>query len=255
MTTQKTPEEIKILEEGGKILAAVLNEVASKAVPGISAKELDEFAYKLIEKFGGKPSFLKYKPRGCRSAYPASLCVSVNEEVVHGIPTAEKILKDGDIAGLDLGLEYKGLFTDMALTVGVGKISEEAEKIINTAKEALFRGIDVLKEGARLGDYGFVVKDFAKKNGFSVVENLVGHGVGYAVHEDPDIPNWGEKKRGLMIKSGMVLALEPMLCLGSPEVVLAKDEWTWKTKDGLISSHFEHTVAVDKDGVKILTQV
>ncbi len=254
MITIKTPEEIEILKEGGKILASVLNNVSEKVKTGVSAKELDDLAFKLIKKAGGEPAFLDYRPWGSKKNYPASLCVSVNSEIVHGVPSEDKILKDGDIVSLDLGLEYKKLFTDMAVTVGVGDVSSEAQKILDTTKKSLEVGIAEIKEGNTFGDYGFAVQNFAEKNGFNVVKPLVGHGVGYAVHEDPDIPNWGKKGRGPKFKEGMVLALEPMLCEGSGDVELDDDEWTYKTKDGLLSAHFEHTIVVEKGGCRVLTR-
>lgn len=255
MITIKTPEEIRILAEGGKILASVLHEVALMARVGMSAAELDELAKKLINKAGGRPAFLGYKPRGGKKPYPAALCVSINDEIVHALPLPEKIIKDGDVVGLDLGLEYKKLFTDMALTVGAGEISKESKKLINITEQALYRGAAVLKEGVTTGDYGCVVRSFVEKAGFNVVRQLVGHGVGYSIHEDPDIPNWGEKGRGLEFKEGMVLALEPMICQSGSEIVLGQDKWAWKTKDGLLAAHFEHTVVVEKGGCKILTKI
>ncbi len=254
MVSIKTPKEIELLAEGGKILASVLNEVASKIESGISTKELDILAFNLIKRAGARPAFLGYSHGGLYSPYPASLCVSVNDEVVHGIPTEKKFLKEGDVAGLDLGVEYKGLFTDAAVTVGVGKIGEKAKKLIDATKESLEIGIAEMKAGEKLGNYGFAVQSFAEKRGFSVVRILVGHGVGHEVHEDPDIPNWGKKNEGLELKEGMVLALEPMLCEGGYEVKLGADGWTWKTKDGLISAHFEHTIAVEKGGCRVLTK-
>lgn len=255
MIKLKTPKEIEMLAEGGKILASILREVSDRVEPGVPAKELDNLAFNLIKKVGGKPAFLGYKGRVGTCPYPASLCVSVNDEVVHGIPTDKKILKEGDIAGLDLGMEYKGFFTDMAVTVGVGKISGKAQNLIDITRKGLDIGIARIKEGVKIGDYGFVVNSFAEKNGFSTVRILVGHGVGYAAHEDPDIPNWGEKGKGTTLKEGMVLAFEPMFCEGSYEVKLDEDKWTWKTEDGLLSAHFEHTIAVEKGGCRVLTKI
>jgi len=255
MIEPKTSREIEILAEGGKILASILNEVTGKVEPELPTKELDDLAFSLIKKAGGKPAFLGYKGRVGTYPYPASLCVSVNDEVVHGIPSREKILKEGDIVGLDIGMECKGLFTDMAVTVGVGNISDKAKKLIDATKKSLEIGMAEIREGAKLGDYGFAVQSFAEKNGFGVVRILVGHGVGYAAHEDPDIPNWGKKGKGMEFKEGMVLALEPMLCQGGYEVVLGDDEWTWKTKDGLLSAHFEHTISVEKNGCRVLTKI
>jgi methionyl aminopeptidase len=254
MVTIKTEKEIKILAEGGKRLAFVMNELASKIEPGLSTVALDDLARKLVKKQGGKPSFLAYAPEGAKTPYPSSVCVSINNEVVHGIPDGKKILKEGDIVSLDLGMEYKKLYTDMAVTAGVGEISPLAKKIIKVTKQSLSKGISVLKDGAKAGDYGFIVQSFIKKSGFSVVRKLVGHGVGYGVHEPPDIPNWGVKGAGFEFKTGMVLALEPMVCEGGADVLLEKDGWTWKTKDGLISAHFEQTVVIEKDGCKVLTK-
>jgi methionyl aminopeptidase len=255
MITIKTPQEVKILSEGGKILASVLSEVVSAVKPGISTQDLNEQAERLIKKVGGLPSFLNYKPRGDKKKYPSSMCVSINDEVVHGVPSAHRILQEGDLVSLDLGLEYKKLHTDMAVTVGVGKISSKAEKLIQITKEALCVGIDELKEGAVIGNYGFIVQRFVEKAGFNIVRQLVGHGVGYSLHEDPEILNWGKKGRGLELKSGMVLALEPMVCEGKAEVFLDNDDWTWKTKDGLLSAHFEHTIAIDKRNCRVLTKI
>lgn len=255
MITIKTPEEIKILEEGGKHLASVLHEVALAVKPGISAIELEDLAKNLIKKAGGRPAFLGYKSRGARKPYPAALCVSVNDEVVHGIPFPHKIIKEGDVVGLDLGLEYKKLFTDMAVTVGAGKISDSAKKLINITEQALCKGISVLKHGATSGDYGFAVQSFVEKAGFNAVRSLVGHGVGYEVHEDPDIPNWGKAGEGFDFSEGMVLALEPMVCQSRPEVIQEKGGWAWKTKDGSLSAHFEHTVVIEKNRARILTKV
>jgi len=255
MITTKTPEEIKILSEGGKILASILNEVAEKATVGISTQELNDLAKNLIQKTGGRPAFLNYAPPSSADRkYPASLCVSINEEIVHGLPSG-RTLKEGDIVSLDLGLEYKKLFTDMALTIGIGHINPKHDRLINITKEALIKGESVLRDGATLGDYGFVIQQVAKSNGFGVVKDLVGHGVGYLPHEDPDVPNYGERRRGLELKVGMVFALEPMICEGKGDIVLSEDNWTWKTKDGLFSAHFEHTIVVESSSCRILTKV
>jgi methionyl aminopeptidase len=255
MTTVKTPREIKILREGGKRLAFVVNEIADKVRPGVATKELDRLAEKLIKKQGGKPSFKNYKTSDDLYSYPASLCVSVNDEIVHGIPSDKRILKEGDIVGLDLGMKYKRLYTDMAVTVGVGKIKREAEKIIEVCRKSLEAGIGAAKAGAAIGDIGFAVQSYVEKNGFSVIRNLVGHGVGRKVHEEPEIPNFGKPGSGEILKKGMVLALEPMIAAGSHEIVLKKDGWTWATKDGSLAAHFEHTVVVTEKGGEIITCV
>ncbi|NOY35938.1 MAG: type I methionyl aminopeptidase [bacterium] len=252
MITIKTEGEIKVLREGGKILASVLGETASRAKPGVSAAELDVLAEKLIKEAGGEPSFKDYGGDS-GNPFPGSLCFSVNDEVVHGIPSEGKILKEGDIVGLDLGLKYKGLFTDMAITVPVGRVGEKEMKIIETAKKSLNAGIAAAKDGAFIGDIGFAVQKYAESRGFSVVKKLVGHGVGYSVHEEPEIPNYGKKGTGARLKAGMVLALEPMINEGGDDVVLEKDGWTWRTKDGSLSAHFEHTIAVTKKGAEVMT--
>ena len=255
MINIKSSEEIKILREGGKILASILSEVARKVKPGLATVELDQLSEKLIRKNNGEPSFKNYKTRDDRFSYPASLCVSINDEIVHGIPSKNRILKQGDIVSLDLGMKYKNLYTDMATTIGVGKISDQAEKLIDVTKKSLALGIKSIKDGACIGDIGSAIQLYAEKNGFNVVRQLVGHGVGYKVHEMPDIPNYGSKGTGLKLKKGMVLALEPMIVIGSSDIILDKDNWTWKTKDGLLSAHFEHTVAVTRNGAEILTKI
>lgn len=253
MVPIKSKEEIKILQEGGKRLASVLEELKAMAVPGVNTMEIELKARELIKKSGGKPAFLGYKPWNAKSAYPGAVCFAINDQVVHSPPSAEAVLKNGDIVGLDLGLEYKKLFTDMAVTVGVGDISPADQRLIRVTEKCLYEGIGALKDGVALGDYGFFVQSLAEENDFSVVKILVGHGVGYAVHEEPDVPNWGKRGVGLRLKEGMVLALEPMVCAGKPEVVLDKDGWTWRTKDGLNSAHFEYTIVVEKNSAKILT--
>lgn len=255
MITIKTPEEIKILREGGKILASVLIMVGTRAKPGLATLELDEYAENLIKKAGGEPSFKNYKTPRDKFPFPASLCVSINDEVVHGIPSGERILKEGDIVGLDLGLKYKGLYTDATITIGIGKITNEAKKLLDVTKITLGRAIKVVRENAFIGDLGFAIQSYVEKNGFNVVKKLVGHGVGYDVHEEPEIPNWGKKGTGEILKTGMVLALEPMVVIENSDVVLGKNNWTWKTKDGSLSAHFEHTVAVTKRGCEILTKL
>jgi methionyl aminopeptidase len=252
MISVKTPEEIKILREGGKILASVLRHVAEIAAPGIVTIKLDALAERLIREAGGEPSFKNYKTIDDKIPYPASLCVSINDEIVHGIPK-EREFKKGDIVGLDLGMKYKNLYTDMAITVPVGDISDDAKKIIKVTKECLDEGIKVVKEGVCIGDIGFAIQRCAEKNGFNVVKELVGHGVGYKAHEEPEVPNFGRKGHGEVLKEGMVLALEPMLTAGKADIFLDKDFWAWKTKDGSLSAHFEHTIVVAKTGAEILT--
>jgi len=248
-------KEIEILREGGKILASVLFQVGEVVKPGVATIELDKLAEKLIRSAGGEPSFLRYKTYEDKIPYPASLCVSINDEVVHGIPSQRKI-KENDIVGLDLGMKYKGLYTDMAITIG-------NEKIVEITKKCLNEAIKIVKDGGRIGDIGFAVENCAEKNGFGVVRVLVGHGVGHKPHEEPEIPNFGKRGTGEILKTGMVLAIEPMLVavpagqspLGGAEVFLADDNWTWKTKDGSLSAHFEHTIVVTKNGAEVLTRM
>lgn len=252
MSLIKTQEEIEILREGGKRLASILYEIGGEVKPGLKAEELNSLAIRLSEKHGGFPSFLNYKPEGGSGKYPAALCVSVNNEVVHGLPFG-KTFNEGDIVGLDFGLKYRGLYTDMAITVGVGKIDKKAEDLIDTAKESLNKGIAAIYDGARVGDIGEAIQKYVESRGFSIVRKLIGHGVGHSVHEGPEIPNYGFKGQGLVLREGMVLALEPMANEGDFDVVVSSDGWTWKTRDDSRSAHFEHTVVVTKQGSQILT--
>ncbi len=254
--TIKKREEIPLLREGGKHLASVLAHVSAIVRPGVSSRELNDLAERLIREGGDTPSFLGYAPSGAKRGFPASICVSVNDEVVHGIPNEEeKILKEGDIVALDGGLIHEGLFTDHAVTVGVGKIDEGAQRLLETTQKALAVGIKAVRAGATTGDVGFAIETFVKPFGYGIVRELAGHGVGYAVHEEPFIPNFGKKGEGVVLKAGMVIAIEPMLNEGGAGVKLAKDGYTYITKDGLRSAHFEHTVVVTEKGADILTRV
>lgn len=255
MITIKTPEEIEILREGGRRLATVLYKVKDRVAPGVSAKDLDSYAQELIKELGDKPAFLNYRPEGAKTPFPAALCVSVNDEVVHGIPTAEKILKEGDVVAIDLGLNHKGMFTDMAISVPVGKISPELEKLLKVTEEALNVGIFAAHGSSKVGDIGHAVTEFVKPHKYGVVEVLAGHGVGKAVHEDPFVPNFGKKGTGEKLRPGMVLAVEPMLNTGTKEVVLERDGYTFRTKDGKPSAHFEHTILVTLGEPEILTKI
>ncbi len=254
--TIKTKEEIEILREGGKRLALILSEIAKAIKPGISTSDLNDLAQKLVEEGGDKSAFLNYKPAGMKRPYPASLCVSINDEIVHGIPNeSPKILKDGDIVSLDMGLEHRGLFTDHAITVGVGEVNEVGKNLIETTKQALVVGIKAIKEGKHIRDISYAIERFVRPKRLGIVEELCGHGVGYKVHEDPYVPNYCLEDKGERLKVGMVLALEPMLNEGSKHIKLDADGWTYKTADGKRSAHFEHTIVVTKDGAEILTMV
>ncbi|MBX4187331.1 MAG: type I methionyl aminopeptidase [Candidatus Doudnabacteria bacterium] len=249
----KNPEEIKILRDGGRILAAVLNLVASKVAPGISAAELDHLAESEIIKAGGRPSFKNYRSQPSDKPFPATLCVSRNNEVVHGIPYKDKILQDGDIVGLDLGMEYQGLFTDSAITVPVGKVNEKHLRLIQAAKDCLNAGLNAVMPGNFTGDVGHAIETMAEKYKLQVVRELVGHGVGKAVHEEPEVPGFGRPKTGTKILEGMVLAVEPMVNEGGWKIDFAPDQWTIVTEDGGWSAHMEHTILVTADGFEILS--
>ncbi|MDP1845478.1 MAG: type I methionyl aminopeptidase [Candidatus Moranbacteria bacterium] len=256
MITIKSKKEIEIMREGGRILAEVLRHVSKKVQPGVSAKYLDKLARELVFSMGGRPSFLNYKPGGTGQGYPAALCVSVNDEVVHGIPTEEKIIQAGDLVKLDLGVEYKKLHTDATIMAGAGKISPVAEKIMRVTKECLELGIKKIKPGASLNDYGRAIEAHALKNNFEVVRDLVGHGVGYSIHEPPQVFNYADSRMDkVILKEGMTLALEPMINEGDYEIFLADDGWTYKTADGKLNGHWEHTVVVTKDGCEVLTKI
>jgi methionyl aminopeptidase len=256
MVTIKTKGEIDILREGGKRLAFILQEVGKAVKPGVSTMDLNDLADKLAKEKGDTASTLNYKPRGAKRPYPASICVSINDEVVHGIPNENPtILKEGDIVSLDMCLTHKGLITDSAITVPVGKIDSIAQKLINITKESLYAGIKAAKGNKFTGDIGYAVERVAKANSFSVVEDLCGHGVGYSVHEDPYIPNYGERGRGDKLKPGMVIAIEPMFNEGKKDIFLDKDGYTFKTRDGSRSAHFEHTVVITSGDPEILTMI
>lgn len=256
MITIKTKEEIEILRKGGQRLAKIMEVIAKMVEPGISSIELNNLAEKMAIDGGDKPAFLNYKPYGAKRPYPASLCVSVNEEIVHGIPNeSEKILKEGDIVSLDMGLIHKGLVTDMAITVPVGKIDDSAQKLIEVCKESLMKGIESANGGNNIGDIGFAIERFVRPFGYGIVRELAGHGVGYKVHEEPYVPNFGKRGAGEKLKSGMVLAIEPMINEGTEKIILNKDGYTYHTKDGKRSAHFEHTILITKGKAEILTKL
>jgi len=254
----KTPEEIEILRECGRRLATVLYKVRDMVAPGVSTYELDKYAEKLIREMGDEPAFLNYKPEGASIPFPATLCVSVNDEVVHGIPRKDHILKDGDIVSIDLGVKHKGLFTDMAMTVPVGNVSESDLKLIRTTEEALHVGIDAAQGGNKTGDIGYAIEQFVrnqKGQKYGIVEVLAGHGVGKKIHEDPFIPNFGKANTGAKLIPGMVIAIEPMLNNGTKVVTLDNDGYTFRTADGKRSAHFEHTILITDGEPEILTKI
>lgn len=249
----KTSQEIEAMREGGRILAGIMAELGKLAVEGRNTYEIDERARALIFSFGGTPVFEGYGPKD--NPYPATVCVSLNEEIVHGIPRKDRILEEGDIVKLDIGMRYKGLITDMARTFSVGRISKEAHKLIKTTEESLNKGIERLKDGARLSDYSETVDSFVRSRGFGIIRELVGHGVGRELHEDPQIPNYRTNEKDIILEAGMTLALEPMVNEGTSRIKLMKDGWTYVTRDGKLSAHFEDTVLIKKGGVEILTRV
>ncbi len=251
----KSEKEIDTLKEGGKIHSSILKEISTMILPNVSTLDLENKARELLSFYGAKGAFLGYKPSGAKRPYPAVLCVSVNDEIVHGIPNENpKILKEGDVVSIDLGLVYKGLITDGAVTVPVGKCDDNVLKMMEHCKESLSLGIKEAKIGNHIGDIGFAISQVADKFGYGLCEGLAGHGVGYSVHEDPYVPNFGNRGDGPKIIEGMVIAIEPMFTLGSSKIVLSSDGYTYKTKDGSISCHFEHTVAITKKGPIILTK-
>jgi len=213
---------------------------------------LDDLAYQLIKKAGAEPAFLGYKPSGAKHPYSATICASINDIIVHGFPTDYK-LKNGDILKLDFGVKYEGFYSDAAVTIGIGAISKEAENLIKAAENALNEAIKIIKIGNTLGDIGFAISQTAKKYGVKAIKELTGHGVGLKLHEDPTIYNYGEKGKGIKLKPGMVLAVEPMFAISTDKIIQKKDE-SWATADGSLSAHFEHTVAITEKGVEILTK-
>lgn len=248
MITIKTPEEIQIIAEGGKILSDTIKSLEKMVKPGITTSELDRAAEALILSAGAKPAFKNYE------GFPYSLCVSVNENVVHGFPSNYS-LKDGDLVKLDLGVSYKGYNTDMAITVGVGTISFEARRLMNVTKKALRLGIKKAKVGNTIGDIGNTVQRCVEDQGFSIVRDLCGHGIGKSVHEEPQIPNYGKRGSREPIIEGMVICIEPIVNMGDYQIKSAKDGYGYATKDGLLSAHFEHTIAITKNGPKVLTEL
>lgn len=248
----KTPDEIKKIRTAGHILADVAKQILVLAQPGVKLKYLDTVAKKLIEKAGAQPAFLKYQPYGASKPYPCTVCASVNDVVVHGIPGEYK-LKSGDILKLDFGVNYGGYNADAAWTVGIEEISHKAHKLIETTREALYKAIKVCQPGHTLGDIGAAIQGHARSKGFEVIQGLTGHGIGHELHEDPSVFNEGRKGQGLKLEPGLVLAIEPMISAGAPDIVQLEDD-SYATVDGSLAAHFEHTVAITNNGPEILTQ-
>jgi methionyl aminopeptidase len=248
MVTIKTPEEIKIMADGGKILAGIMRHLQKEVRHGIKTKELDGLAEALILKSGARPSFKGYQ------GFPATLCISVNDELVHAVPS-ERMLREGDIVSLDLGLIWKGFHLDMAVTVPVGKVSYEAKRLLRITKKAMKLGIKKAKPGNTIGDIGNTIQRYAESQGYNVARDLVGHGIGRDLHEDPLIPNFGKRKEGMELLEGMVICIEPMIMIGDWKLKKCPDGFGYRTADGSLSAHFEHTIAITKNGGIILTSL
>ncbi len=246
MIIYKSEKEIREISKSNRIVAQVLDEVSKMIQPGITTLELDRYAEKRAREMGAIPAFKGYR------GYPASLCTSVNEEIVHGIPS-KRAVKKGDILSLDFGVVLNGFYGDAAVTLPVGDISPTAVELINTVKESLYEGIKKAVSGNRISDISAAVQNYVESKGFNVIRNFVGHGIGFSLHEEPQIPNFGVPGQGPKIKPGMVLAVEPMISAGKWDVEILKDNWTAVTKDGSLSAHYEHTIAVTAEGPKILS--
>ncbi|MFH1626165.1 MAG: type I methionyl aminopeptidase [Pseudomonadota bacterium] len=248
MVILKSKEEIERLRESNQIVVRVLNGLRGIIEPGITTLELDAFAEERTREEGAIPAFKGYR------SFPANLCVSINEQIVHGIPDSRR-LKEGDIVSLDLGVILNGFYGDAAITVPVGKISQEAARLLDVTEKALYRGIERARVGGRLYDISYAIQSWVEDNGFSVVRDFVGHGIGRDLHEEPQIPNFGPPDRGIQLKAGMVLALEPMVNVGTWRVRVESDGWTAVTVDGSLSAHFEHTIAITEDSPDILSMI
>ena len=246
MIVCKSPAEIELMKAANALVAAILAELRARVVPGVTTAELDAFAEERVRAAGAEPAFKGYH------GYPATLCTSVNEEVVHGIPS-KRALVEGDIVSIDLGVRLEGFYGDAAVTLPVGAVSDEATRLLRVTEEALYRAIAKARVGARISDLGHAVQEHVEAHGFSVVREFVGHGIGRKLHEDPQVPNYGPPGRGPRLAEGMVLAIEPMVNAGKPPVKVLADGWTAVTRDGSLSAHFEHTVAVTADGPLVLT--
>lgn len=248
MISLKSPDEIEVIGRAGAIVAEALELASREALPGRSTAELDRVAEELIRSHAGAvPAF-----KGLYG-FPATLCTSLNEEVVHGIPSEERVLRDGDVLTVDVGVKLEGYFADAALTVAVGEPDEEASRLLQVTRGALDRGIDEARAGRHVGDIGSAVQRHVEGNGYSVIRELVGHGVGHAPHEEPQVPNYGSPGRRALLREGLVIAIEPMVNVGGREIRTLEDDWTVVTADGSLSAHFEHTVAITSDGPQILT--
>ena len=247
MIVCRSSEELKRMREAGRLVGEVLTELAARVAPGVTTADLDELAETRIRKAGATPAFKGYH------GYPATICASINEEVIHGIPSGTRVLNEGDVISIDVGASLDGYFGDSAITLAVGKVSEEAATLLRVTEESLFKAIERVRPGGRISDIGHAVQQHVEAYGFSVVREFVGHGIGQRMHEEPQVPNYGEPGRGPRLTEGMVLAIEPMVNAGKPSVKVLGDGWTAVTRDGSLSAHFEHTVAIRAGEPWVLT--
>lgn len=247
MISIKSAKQIQKMRESCKLTKELFLVLEDKIRPGVTTMELDTVAYNFYTKHGATPNFLNY------NGFPGTICASVNDEVVHGIPSRHRVLRDGDIVSIDMGCILDGWHSDAARTFAVGKISDEAQRLIDVTRESFFKGIEVVKHGVKLGDVSSTIQDYVESNGFGVVRDLVGHGVGRALHEEPEVPNFGRAGRGIRLAAGMTLAIEPMVTAGDYHVNVLDDDWTVVTHDGSLAAHYENTVVVTREGAEILT--
>ncbi|MGN1478216.1 MAG: type I methionyl aminopeptidase [Acutalibacteraceae bacterium] len=249
MIVLKTNRELALMREACVISAGALKIAGEAVEPGVTTAEIDRIAYDYIKKCGAEPNFLNY------GGFPATACISINDEVIHGIPSKDRVIKSGDIVSIDLGAKINGFNGDNAATFAAGDVSPEAKRLCDTTRESLYVGIEKAVAGGRIGDIGSAIASYCEKRGYSVVREYIGHGVGKELHEDPGVPNFGTPGRGVRLIPGMTIAIEPMINMGKAGVKRLSDGWTVKTKDGSLSAHFEHTVAITPDGPKIMTRI
>ncbi|MBI2797962.1 type I methionyl aminopeptidase [Candidatus Saccharibacteria bacterium] len=247
----KTEVEIANIRQSGEILATILKKAAAATKPGVSALEIDQLCRKELKKHGATAAFLNYAPDS--APFPATICISINDEIVHGIPTADKVIQSGDLVGLDFGVNYSGMITDSAVTIAVGKVPDNAKRLLKYTQRALDAAIDVIKPGVQVGDIGSTVEKVFEAGNIAAIYAMCGHGVGHEVHEDPVIPNYGTAGTGVHLQEGMTVAIEPIASLGTHDGYVADDGWTFVTQDGSLSAQFEHTILITKGGAEVLT--
>jgi len=251
----KKKQEIEKIRESGRIVAEVLEKLREFIRPGLTTWALNKKAEEVIKKRKAKAAFKGYKPHFSKRPFPASICVSINEEIIHGVPSLKRVIKEGDVVSVDVGVYYKGYYGDGATTYAIGEIEDGIKKLLKVTEEALYLGIDKAVAGNKVGDISYAIQSHVESNGFSVIREFVGHGVGRKLHEEPPIPNFGNPSEGPELKTGMTIAIEPMVAIGSGEVRIKEDGWTAVTADGSLAAHFEHTVAILSNGPEILTKI